>query len=111
MVLNQNQYVSRIGITETNKPQTETVISNETETITVKNAADTTEQSENSKGVSAEIQQALANIKTIYNLLSDNKPTNWIIKKYIPTQSISMIHGESGAGKTFLTLDMTLVTS
>ncbi len=38
--------------------------------------------------------------------LSQPSPLEWIIKGWIPDQATSMVYGESGVGKTFITLDM-----
>lgn len=38
--------------------------------------------------------------------LSQPAPIEWVIKDWIPAASVSMVYGESGAGKTFITLDM-----
>lgn len=40
------------------------------------------------------------------SFLSQPAPMEWIIKGWIPTQSVSMIYGESGVGKSFIALDM-----
>ena len=34
------------------------------------------------------------------------KPVKWLVKRWIPANSLVMVHGESGAGKTFVVLDM-----
>jgi hypothetical protein len=38
--------------------------------------------------------------------LSQPNPIGWTIKGWLPDGSISMVYGESGVGKTFITLDM-----
>lgn len=38
--------------------------------------------------------------------LSQPAPLRWIIKGWIPDSGVSMVYGESGSGKTFITLDM-----
>jgi hypothetical protein len=38
--------------------------------------------------------------------LGQPAPLRWIIKGWLPDSSVNMVYGESGAGKTFLTLDM-----
>ena len=38
--------------------------------------------------------------------LSQPAPLKWIIKGWLPDSSTSMVYGESGVGKTFVTLDM-----
>lgn len=38
--------------------------------------------------------------------LSQPAPLRWAIKGWIPESSVSMVYGESGCGKTFITLDM-----
>jgi KaiC/GvpD/RAD55 family RecA-like ATPase len=40
------------------------------------------------------------------SFLSQPAPMEWVIKGWIPKQSISMIYGESGVGKSFIALDM-----
>ena len=41
-------------------------------------------------------------------LLKNRTCVNWLIRDYLPTKSTCMIYGESGAGKSFLMLDMAL---
>lgn len=41
-------------------------------------------------------------------ILNNMKPTEWLIKNWIPRESLVMIHGESGGGKTFVLRDMML---
>lgn len=38
--------------------------------------------------------------------LSQPAPLKWIIKGWMPDSAVSMVYGESGVGKTFITLDM-----
>lgn len=38
--------------------------------------------------------------------LGQPAPLRWLIKNWLPDSSVNMVYGESGAGKTFLTLDM-----
>lgn len=38
--------------------------------------------------------------------LGQPAPLKWIIKGWMPDSGVSMVYGESGAGKTFITLDM-----
>lgn len=38
--------------------------------------------------------------------LSQPAPLQWIIKGWMPDSAVCMVYGESGAGKTFVTLDM-----
>jgi hypothetical protein len=38
--------------------------------------------------------------------LSQPAPLKWIIKGWMPDSGVSMVYGESGVGKTFITLDM-----
>ena len=38
--------------------------------------------------------------------LSQPAPIQWVIKGWIPDGGVSMVYGESGSGKTFITLDM-----
>ena len=40
------------------------------------------------------------------SFLSQPAPMEWVIKGWIPKQSIAMIYGESGVGKSFIALDM-----
>lgn len=40
------------------------------------------------------------------SFLSQPAPLQWTIKNWIPEGGLSMLYGESGAGKTFITLDM-----
>lgn len=40
------------------------------------------------------------------SFLSQPAPLEWAIKRWIPANGTSMVFGESGAGKTFVTLDM-----
>jgi energy-coupling factor transporter ATP-binding protein EcfA2 len=40
------------------------------------------------------------------SFLSQPAPLQWTIKHWIPEGGLSMLYGESGAGKTFITLDM-----
>jgi putative DNA primase/helicase len=40
------------------------------------------------------------------SLCADFKPIKWLIKRMIPRESLVMIYGPSGAGKTFCVLDM-----
>lgn len=41
-------------------------------------------------------------------IISNMKPTEWWIKNWVPKESLVMIHGESGGGKTFILRDMML---
>ena len=38
--------------------------------------------------------------------LSEPAPLRWLIKGWVPESGVTMVFGESGAGKTFITLDM-----
>lgn len=38
--------------------------------------------------------------------LSEPAPLRWLIKGWVPEAGVTMVFGESGAGKTFITLDM-----
>lgn len=38
--------------------------------------------------------------------LTQPAPLKWIIKGWMPDSAVSMVYGESGVGKTFITLDM-----
>jgi RecA/RadA recombinase len=38
--------------------------------------------------------------------LGQPSPLKWVIKNWIPDSGLSMVYGESGSGKTFITLDM-----
>jgi len=38
--------------------------------------------------------------------LSQPAPLKWVIKNWIPDYGVTMVYGESGSGKTFVTLDM-----
>jgi len=38
--------------------------------------------------------------------LNQPSPLRWIVKGWVPDLSVTMIYGESGCGKTFITLDM-----
>jgi hypothetical protein len=38
--------------------------------------------------------------------LEQPAPLSWAIKNWIPSSGLAMVYGESGAGKTFITLDM-----
>jgi len=40
------------------------------------------------------------------SFLSQPAPLKWIIKGWLPDNGVSMVYGESGSGKTFVTLDM-----
>ena len=40
------------------------------------------------------------------SFLTEPAPMEWVIKHWFPTQSVSMIYGESGVGKSFVALDM-----
>jgi hypothetical protein len=40
------------------------------------------------------------------SFLSQPAPLQWTVKHWIPEGGLSMVYGESGAGKTFITLDM-----
>ncbi|UOF77233.1 regulatory protein repA [Caudoviricetes sp.] len=42
------------------------------------------------------------------SLCSEFKPIKWLIKKVIPKESLIMVYGPSGAGKTFCVLDMAM---
>lgn len=39
-------------------------------------------------------------------LLRQPTPLRWTIKGWLPDQSLAMVYGESGAGKSFITIDM-----
>jgi hypothetical protein len=38
--------------------------------------------------------------------LSEPAPLRWLVKGWVPESGVTMVFGESGAGKTFITLDM-----
>ena len=38
--------------------------------------------------------------------LSQPSPLRWLVKGWVPESGVTMVFGESGAGKTFITLDM-----
>jgi hypothetical protein len=40
------------------------------------------------------------------SFLTEPAPMEWVIKNWFPTQSVAMIYGESGVGKSFVALDM-----
>jgi len=42
------------------------------------------------------------------DLINNPIPIRWLIKGVVPRQSLGMIHGPSGGGKSFIALDMTL---
>lgn len=44
----------------------------------------------------------------VFNFCKKPEPTKWLIKHWIPEQSIIMLHGASGSKKTFVALDMAL---
>ena len=44
----------------------------------------------------------------VNDFLSQDIEQKYIIKDFIPENALTMIHGESGSGKTFITLDMCL---
>lgn len=52
----------------------------------------------------AEVQEYYFTRATSY--LGQPAPLRWIIKGWIPDNGVSMVYGESGSGKTFITLDM-----
>lgn len=52
----------------------------------------------------AETQEYYFTRATSY--LSQPAPLQWIIKGWLPDSAVCMVYGESGAGKTFVTLDM-----
>jgi len=52
----------------------------------------------------AETQEYYFTRATSY--LSQPAPLRWIIKGWMPDSGVSMVYGESGSGKTFITLDM-----
>jgi len=52
----------------------------------------------------AETQEYFFTRATSY--LGQPAPLRWIIKGWIPDSGVSMVYGESGSGKTFITLDM-----
>lgn len=52
----------------------------------------------------AEVQEYYFTRATSY--LGQPAPLQWIIKGWIPDSGVSMVYGESGSGKTFITLDM-----
>lgn len=44
----------------------------------------------------------------ISELIKNRKSISWLIRDYLPLNSTCMVYGESGAGKSFLVLDMAL---
>jgi hypothetical protein len=52
----------------------------------------------------AETQEYYFTRATSY--LGQPAPLKWIIKGWMPDSAVSMVYGESGVGKTFITLDM-----
>jgi hypothetical protein len=52
----------------------------------------------------AEVQEYYFTRATSY--LGQPAPLRWIIKGWIPDSGVTMVYGESGSGKTFITLDM-----
>lgn len=40
------------------------------------------------------------------SFLTEPSPLRWLIKGWVPESGVTMVFGESGAGKTFVTLDM-----
>lgn len=52
----------------------------------------------------AETQEYYFTRATSY--LSQPAPLKWVIKGWMPDAGVTMVYGESGAGKTFITLDM-----
>lgn len=44
----------------------------------------------------------------VAEFIASQQAVSWLIKRWIPAQSLWMIHGPSGSGKTFLTLDIAL---
>lgn len=54
--------------------------------------------------VQAETQEYYFTRATSY--LSQPAPLRWVIKGWLPDNGTAMVYGESGAGKTFVTLDM-----
>lgn len=56
------------------------------------------------RGVQAEHQSYYLTRAT--DFLSQATPQRWLIKGWLPENAVAMIYGESGSGKTFVTLDM-----
>ena len=52
----------------------------------------------------AQVQEYYFTRATSY--LCQPAPLRWIIKGWVPDSGVSMVYGESGSGKTFITLDM-----
>lgn len=52
----------------------------------------------------AEVQEYYFTRATSF--LSQPAPLPWVIRGWMPDNGVSMVYGESGSGKTFLTLDM-----
>jgi hypothetical protein len=52
----------------------------------------------------AETQEYYFTRATSY--LSQPAPLKWVIKNWMPDSAVCMVYGESGVGKTFITLDM-----
>jgi len=48
------------------------------------------------------------NMISFADILTDTKPLKWIIKGIMPQDSLMMIHGPSGGGKSFVALDMAM---
>jgi hypothetical protein len=42
------------------------------------------------------------------DLLADTKPTRWLVKNWIPRESLGMLHGPSAGGKSFVTVDLAM---
>jgi hypothetical protein len=59
---------------------------------------------------------SLANTRGRFRLLSSEelarqKPLNWIVKHVLPETGLAIIYGQSGTGKSFLTLDLACAVS
>jgi hypothetical protein len=61
---------------------------------------------------SIEGDTALPAIRSIVDTVSNSAPIRWWIKGWIPQNALMMVHGRSGAGKSFIVLDwlMTLAS-
>jgi len=70
------------------------------------NAALGSEAAEMLLGTHEEKRKASYFFTRASDLLSQPSPLKWVIKKWIPEKSISMIYGDSGHGKSFVTIDM-----
>jgi hypothetical protein len=45
---------------------------------------------------------------SIFDLMTNRRVINWAIRNYLPLDTTAILYGESGAGKSFMALDMAL---